>query len=152
MYTTLQFIHSWTRWLVLAVAVWAIVRAFTGWFSHKPFLKTDNTAGAMFVGTMHLQLVLGLILYFFLSPITAAAFSNFGAAMKNPELRYWAVEHITVMILAVVVAQVGRIASKRSSVDTTKHRRAAIYFTLALVLMLTRIPFVHERLFRGIIS
>ncbi|MBC8110759.1 MAG: hypothetical protein H7Y04_06845, partial [Verrucomicrobia bacterium] len=73
-YQILQFLHSWTRWLVLVLAVVAIYKAFSGWFGKKDYLKADNTIGAAFVGSMHLQLLLGLILYFGLSPFGLKAF------------------------------------------------------------------------------
>jgi hypothetical protein len=140
-YHAVLFVHSWLRWLVLLVAVWVCIRAYLGWFSNRKFVKGDGMAGGMFVGLMHLQLLIGLLLYFFLSPLIQTAFTDFGAAMKNKELRYWSVEHMAVMVLAVIVAQIGRIISKRAVVDQKKHQTAALYFTIALLLMLSRIPF-----------
>ena len=152
MYEVLQFIHSWTRWAVLILAVVVIFRAVSGWLGKKDFLKADNALGGAFMGTMHLQLLLGLLLYFFLSPFGLKAFELGGkVVMKSPEYRYWAVEHITVMILAVAVAQVGRILSKKAPDALHKHRQAAIFYSVALLLMLSRIPFNQaERLFRGL--
>ena len=149
MYPTFLFIHSWLRWIVLALAVFIIIRSLTGWLTNRPYLKTDNAIAASFVGSMHLQLLIGLILYIFLSPMTQSAFLDFGAAMKNAALRYWAVEHIFVMVLAVVVAQIGRTKSKKAAVDKKKHRLSFIFYLIALVLMLSRIPFDDAaRLFR----
>jgi hypothetical protein len=151
-YQILLFVHSWLRWAVLIVAVIAIFNAFGGWLSKSPFGKKDNALQASFVGLMHTQLLIGLILYFFLSPLGSAAFEGgMGAVMKNGALRYWAVEHITVMILAVIVAQVGRSISKKAQTAPKKHRVSAIAFSVALVLMLSRIPWNEAgRLFRGL--
>lgn len=149
MYPTFLFIHSWLRWIVLALAVFIIVRSLTGWLTNRPYLKTDNAIAASFVGSMHLQLVIGLILYLFLSPVTQSAFLDFGAAMKNAALRYWAVEHIFVMIVAVVLAQIGRSRSKKVKEDKKKHRLSFLFYFIALILMLSRIPFDEAaRLFR----
>ena len=149
MYPTFLFVHSWLRWIVLALAVFVIVRSLTGWLTNRPYLKTDNAIAASFIGTMHLQLIIGLVLYIFLSPMTKSAFLDFGAAMKNADLRYWAVEHIFVMIVAVVVAQIGRIRSKKASGNKKKHRLSFIFYFIALILMLSRIPFDEAaRLFR----
>ena len=149
MYPTFLFVHSWLRWIVLALAVFVIVRSLTGWLTNRPYLKTDNAIAASFIGTMHLQLIIGLILYIFLSPMTKSAFLDFGAAMKNADLRYWAVEHIFVMIVAVVVAQIGRIRSKKASGNKKKHLLSFIFYFIALILMLSRIPFDEAaRLFR----
>lgn len=149
MYDILLITHSWLRWIFLLLAIAVIAKSYIGWFGGKPYTKGDNGMAAGLVGTMHLQLLIGLILYFFLSPMTTAAMQDFGAAMKNSALRYWAVEHIFVMILAVVVAQIGRTKSKKLTDAVAKHKTQAIFFTIALVLVLSRIPFDQAgRLFR----
>jgi hypothetical protein len=151
MYNILLFLHSWNRWIVLALALVVIFKAFSGWFGKKDFLKADNALGGAFIGTLHLQWLLGLILYF-VSPFGSQAFAmGMGVVMKNPVYRYWSVEHITVMIIAIAVAQTGRILSKKSATALEKHKKAAIFYTIALVLILSRIPFDQvERLFRAL--
>ncbi|MBC8110579.1 MAG: hypothetical protein H7Y04_05915, partial [Verrucomicrobia bacterium] len=104
-------------------------------------------------GSMHLQLLLGLILYFGLSPFGLKAFDlGMKVVMKTPTYRHWAVEHITTMIIAVAIAQIGRIVSKKAPSDLLKHKRAAIYYSIAVFLILLSIPyaFVGERLFRSL--
>lgn len=150
MYNFTLFLHSWSRWLVLILAVIAIFKAMAGWLGKQPFSKQDNILGASFVGSMHLQLLLGLILYFFLSPMGLNAIQTVGMkeVMKSPLYRYWAVEHLTTMLLAVILAQVGRIKSKKASTDLLKHKKAFIFYTIALVLVLSRVPW--DRLGRGL--
>lgn len=151
MYDIVLFLHSWIRWFILILGLVVLVKAYSGWFGNKPYLKGDHGMSAGFMGLLHLNLLLGLLLYFFLSPYVQSAFNNFGAAMKEAGLRYWAVEHILVMIIAVVVAQVGRIRAKRATTDLAKHKTIAIWYTIAIVLMLSRIPWGEaERLFRGL--
>ncbi|MDH5379326.1 MAG: hypothetical protein OEW75_00645 [Cyclobacteriaceae bacterium] len=142
----LLFTHSWLRWIVLLMGLFLIVSGFIGMSSGKDFTKGKNGMSAGFVGLFHLQLVIGLLLYFVFSPITEVAFSDFGAAMKNSELRFWAVEHILVMVLAAVVAQIGRIKIKKAETDKAKFKAMAVYFTIALVLVLSRIPWSSDRL------
>jgi putative Ca2+/H+ antiporter (TMEM165/GDT1 family) len=150
MYNFTLFLHSWSRWLVLILAVIAIFKAMAGWLGKQPFSKQDNILGASFVGSMHLQLLLGLILYFFLSPMGLNTIQTVGMkeVMKSPLYRYWAVEHLTTMLLAVILAQVGRIQSKKASTDLLKHKKAFIFYTIALVLVLSRVPW--DRLGRGL--
>ncbi|MDQ3395734.1 MAG: hypothetical protein M3512_16730 [Bacteroidota bacterium] len=148
MYNTILIIHSWTRWFVLIFALIAIIKAFRGWQGNLKFEKSDSSIGGMFVGTMHLQVLLGLLLYFWLSPDTDIAFSDFGAAMKNPTLRFWAVEHIIGMVIAVVVAQVGRNKSKTATEDIQKHRKTFIYYLISIVIVLLSMPYVIRPLFR----
>ncbi|WP_421897018.1 hypothetical protein [Marinoscillum sp.] len=139
-YTAFLHIHSTLRWVALALAIFVTVKSLMGLSGKSVFGKKDNIFAASFVGTMHLQLLLGLILYFFLSPITESALSDFGGAMKNPELRFWAVEHTTMMVLAVVAAQIGRSKSKKAADSAQKFKLQAIFFGAALLLMLAGIP------------
>ena len=89
---------------------------------------------------MDIQLLVGLILYFVVSPLTQTALKNFGAAMQDPELRFFAVEHILLMLAAAAAAHVGRTLSRRASAALTKHQRAALLFGLTLLLILLAIP------------
>ena len=149
MYTTLLFIHSLLRWIILILVVVAIAKSIIGLTSGKDYQKSDNGIAAAFVGSMHLQLLVGLILYFWLSPITSNAFSGYGSPMKDPVLRYWAVEHIVVMVIAVILAQVGRSISRKSEDALVKFRFQLIFFGISFLLMLTMIPWSESaRLFR----
>lgn len=152
MFTSLLFIHSWLRWIVLILAIVVVFKSMVGWFAKRQFTRGDNQTAVFFIAFMHTQLVLGLILYFVYSPLGYAAFDEgMGAVMKNGALRYWAVEHITTMILAVVLAQVGRSISKKAATAVKKHRSLAIFTFLALILMLSRIPWDQAgRMFRGL--
>jgi hypothetical protein len=105
------------------------------------------------VGTLDLQLLIGLVLYFGLSPITRAAFQDFGAAMGNSMLRFWAVEHIFGMVIAVALAHVGRVRVRKMTDPVRRHKLAAIFFGLALVAIVATIPWpgtpAARPLFRG---
>ncbi|MDN5214267.1 hypothetical protein QQ020_19470 [Fulvivirgaceae bacterium BMA12] len=150
MYEIFLFIHSWLRWIVLILGLLVIIKSFFGWQGKKTYGKADNALSGSFIGILHLQLLIGLVLYFFLSPITTSAFQDFGGAMKAASLRYWAVEHIFVMILAVVIAQIGRTRSKKASGNVKKFKSVTIFYLIAMILMLSRIPFGEVgRLFRN---
>jgi hypothetical protein len=144
MYATLLLLHSWTRWLVLIFGAWALFRALTA--DRSRWTKPDNIAGASFIGSMHLQLLLGLILYFGESPSGIKAFAAAKAlgtsVMKDAGARFFAVEHITLMIIAVVCAQVGRSISKKTALSdpAAAHRKALLWFGVALALVLLMIP------------
>ncbi|WP_022826009.1 hypothetical protein [Hymenobacter norwichensis] len=140
MYSTVLLLHSWTRWLVLVFGLIAVFRAFTG-RQGRPWTGADNGMGAAFVGSMHLQLLLGLILYFGLSPYGVKAFETAGGAvMKDPIGRFWGVEHLAGMLLAVIAAQVGRTLSKKATDPIVKHKKAFTWFLIALLLVLLMIP------------
>jgi len=87
---------------------------------------------------MWLQVLIGLGLYFGLSPWGLNGLKQYG--MKDPTARFFGMEHIAVMIIAAILAQVGRIALKRAPSDTIKHKKAFTYFGIALLLVLLMIP------------
>ena len=133
-------IHSLLRWGVLIFGFWAVIQSLIGWQMKKPFTSIDNKSGMLFTLFVHLQTLMGLFMYFFTSSITKSAMHDFGAAMKNSELRYWAVEHLSIMIIAVVLITIGRSKSKKAATDTLKHKKAFIFFGIGLILILTMIP------------
>lgn len=150
MYHFVLFLHSWLRWVLLIFLAVVIIRFLYGWTQNKAFNQQDNRSTIFLVVLFHIQLLLGLTLYFILSPLIKGAFHDFGVAMKDNHLRYWAVEHIFIMVLSVVIAQIGRIKIKKSHADRAKFRNGVIYFILALVLIISRIPWSEAgRMFRG---
>jgi len=77
MYNFTLFLHSWSRWLVLILAVIAIFKAMAGWLGKQPFSKQDNILGASFVGSMHLQLLLGYEIIAFYKRLARHLFYEF---------------------------------------------------------------------------
>src|SRR5512136_2373351 len=115
MYPVVLFLHSWARWIVAIAAVVAVARAFYGWLGKKDWTRFDDQLGLLFSTSLDVQMLLGLILYIFLSPITQAAFKNFGAAMSDATLRFFTIEHLLYMVVAVVLGHVGRALSKQAT-------------------------------------
>lgn len=140
MYTGLLHTHNLLRWFVLIAFLIVLILAFRGWFGKRNWTKPDNLMGLLLTIFMDLQLVIGLILYLFISPFTKAAFADFGAAMKNADLRFYAVEHILIMIIALVLVHIGRVKSKKALLSVQKHKSAAIWYGIAFILVLAGIP------------
>ncbi len=140
MYTGLLHTHNLFRWLILIIAIIAIFSAFAGWFGKKEWKKQDNLLGLLLTIFIDIQFLTGIILYAFVSPLTKAAFADFGAAMKNADLRFYAVEHLAVMILALAIMHIGRSKSKKAVIPEKKHKTAAIFYTIGLILILSGIP------------
>jgi len=133
MYSFLLHLHSGLRWLVLAAAVLAVLKSVIGLFAGGKYAKFDNILAASFVGMMHLQLLIGLVLYFFLSPLVTYN-------MADPISRFWSVEHIALMVFSIIAAQAGRSISKKSDDAQVKFRFQSIFFTISLALMIIGIP------------
>ncbi len=145
MYEVILFIHSWLRWIVTFFLILVFIRALSGWFRQTHFLKSDKIFGGILIGFTHLQFVIGLILYFGLSPITNAAMNNMGSAMKNLALRFWAVEHIAMMIIFVILVQLGRTLSKRANNDLKKHKLITIFTGIALLVLIAGMPWPSRK-------
>lgn len=133
MYTFLLQFHSGLRWLVLLAIVIAVLKSLIGLFAGTNYTKFDKIVAVALVGMMHLQLLTGLVLYFFYSP-----FITYN--MSDQVSRFWSVEHLALMLFAVVAAQVGRSISKKTQDAQVKFRFQSIFFGMALVLMIMGIP------------
>jgi uncharacterized membrane protein YozB (DUF420 family) len=140
LYPIFRILHSVLRWVVILTALFAIIRATTGLSFRRGYMQTDDRAGLWFTISMDLQLLIGLILYFFLSPTTRIAMQDFGTAMGNSAMRFFAVEHLALMVVALIVAHVGRSLIRKAPAAQQKHRRALIWYGLAVVLVLAAIP------------
>jgi len=140
MYTGLLHAHNGFRWLVLLLLVLTLVLAFSGWAQKREWKKFDQISNLLLMIFMDIQFLIGLILYVFLSPMTQAAFNDFGAAMANDILRFYAVEHILMMVIALVLVHIGRRRTKRDVAPWKKHRSAAIFYTIAVLVILAAIP------------
>lgn len=134
MYNGLLFTHSYLRYIILILLVIVIIASLAGLVARKPYTSTDNKLSLfLFIGT-HIQLLLGLILYF-VSPVVQFS----GEAMKNPETRYWLVEHNTAMLIAIVLITLARTSSKKMAEARAKHRRMFLFNLIALVIIIVTI-------------
>ncbi|GAP42741.1 hypothetical protein TBC1_11880 [Lentimicrobium saccharophilum] len=140
LYTFSLYLHSWNRWIILIAGLLSIAMALKGLRERTAYSGTNRNLSLLFISSLHLQLLLGLLLYFILSPFTLQAMNDFGAAMKDSTLRYWAVEHSLLNIIAVILAQAGSILIKRTADSRVKHRKTLIWSGIALLIILLMIP------------
>lgn len=141
MYTSVQFIHSWWAYLTLFMVLIATLNALSGFFGNKEYQPKDFRLSLFALIVTHIQFLIGLLL-FFVSPSGMKSISNngMGEVMKDSNLRLYAVEHPMVMILAVVFITIGYSKHKRKLVSKPKFKVLTIFYTIAFVLMLSRIP------------
>lgn len=139
MYDILLIIHNWFRWVVLILGFIAVINAFFGWLSRRAWVKRDRTLGSLFGITLDIQLLFGIILYF-ISPIVQSALSDLRGAMGTEELRFFSLEHLFYMVIAVVAVHLGSILSRRAQTDIVKHRRAALWYLFTIAIILIGIP------------
>lgn len=141
MYATIQFLHSWWAYLTLFVVLIATINALAGFLVGKEYGPKDFRLALFALIVTHLQVLLGLFLYF-VSPYGLQNISSVGMSeiMKNAEYRMYAVEHPLIMLFTVVLITVGYSKHKKKLVSKPKFKMLAIFYTLALVLLLSRIP------------
>lgn len=138
MYNFIKHFHSGLRYAVLLLVLAAIVGAFIGWFGKKNYTNGNRKLNLIAMIAVHTQVLSGLVLYF-LSNITQVALNDWGQAMQNKTLRYWALEHVVMMLLAMTIITVGHVKAKKATLDVLKHRTIAIYYTLALIVVVVAI-------------
>jgi hypothetical protein len=143
-------IHSFLRWALLLLMLVSIVKAAMSTSGKNPYTSSDRKRTLFTMIAAHLQLVIGIILYL-QSSVVQAGLSNMGAAMKTASLRYWTVEHISMMIIAIVFITIGNIRSKKMDTDAGKYKQVLIWFGLALLVIIAAMPwpFRAEGVARG---
>ena len=156
MYTALLFLHSWLRWLVILAGIAALGGAVAGVTTRRAWLPVDNIRLVLFSTSLDLQMLIGLILYAFLSPVTRSGFENMSLTMRDPILRFFVVEHLTGMIIAIALAHVGRAKVRKATEAWPRHPFVLIFIGLPMVAILLSIPWPGmpggRELFRGLTS
>jgi hypothetical protein len=140
MYTALLFLHSWLRWLVILAGMTALGGAVAGVSTRRAWLPVDNVRLALFTHSLDAQMLIGLILYAFLSPVTRSGFENMSLTMRDPILRFFVVEHLVGMVVAIALAHVGRARVRKAADAAARHRAVLIFVGLAMVAVLLSIP------------
>ena len=140
MYSAFLLIHSLLRWVVIIVGFIVIARAIGGITARRDWGEAD-TAGVRWFGiSLDVQFLIGLLLYVWLSPFIRDAWADMGATMRNAPLRFFAVEHVTGMVIGLALAHVGNSRIRKAVDAAQKHKLAVIFFSLAMVVILLSIP------------
>jgi hypothetical protein len=140
MHIFLLSVHNLLRWAIIIAMTIVIFRAFRGLFSKIDWTPMDQRIQLILTILLDSQALLGIMIYVFTSSLTRTIFTDFQSVMSNPALRYFGVEHVTLMILGVIFAHIGSIRSKRGESSAKKFRQSVIWFTLSLILLLGGIP------------
>jgi len=152
METGMLHLHSILRYLLLIVAIWAIFTMYSGMSGKKSFTPKSKKPALFFLILMDIQLVIGLVLYF-VGPLGYKNIQNqgFGEVMKNSVARFFALEHVVGMLIALILVHIGYAITKKTDIsDKKKFSNAFWLFLFALILMLSFIPWpFRESLGRG---
>ena len=130
-YEILKNAHSGWRYIVIILLLIAVINAVMGWMGNKSYTEGNRKLNVFTLISAHIQLVFGVILYF-LSPLTKGP-------MADAMYRYWKVEHVVMMVLAIVLITIGNAKSKKGIDGVAKHKSIAIFFGIALIIIVVAI-------------
>lgn len=135
MYDFIQKFHSGWAYLALLLLVVAVVNSLLGMTSKKEFTTKDRKIALFGLIATHIQLVVGLILYF-VSPLGKASFGQ----MSDASLRLTSLEHPLINIIAIVLITIGWSRHKKAATSEAKFKSITLFYGLGLVFILARIP------------
>lgn len=142
----LQLLHSILRWLVLLSVGGSGFVALKGYVRKDPIIVWERSLTILAMMLCHIQLVIGLMLYGFRFKTYETMWMGNQSWMGETVRRFWKFEHIGMMVLAIALVTVGRVVSKRAKTEPGKQLRIAIFYLLALLIMLMMIPWPFTRI------
>jgi uncharacterized membrane protein len=133
--------HNFLRWIVVILALIAIYKSYVGKSNNKTFTAGDKKISLFYMIALDVQLLLGLMLYF-TGPWGIKNISNqgMGNVMKDATSRYFAIEHLIGMIVAIILGHIAYTFAKKDIDDNTKFKKILTYTSLSLLLLLVFIP------------
>lgn len=149
LYNVMLHVHSVGRWIVLLLLLFAIFNSLIA--GRRPFIKSDNRLGLLLTIFADLMLLVGIYLYV-AGPLGYKLFENFesmGALMKDSTARFYAVEHMAGMLIAIILIHIGKAQARKPIGDRAKHKRTLIFYFLALLIILISIPWPFREIGMG---
>ena len=140
MYTVVQFVNSYWAYLVLFMLLVATFNGLIGWLSKKEYGNSNFRIALFTLIVSHIQLLIGIVLYFTAPYFKMWAQEGMGGVMGDSVLRLYNVEHPLMMIIAIALITIGYSRHKKKLTSTPKFKTLAIFYGLALIVMLSRIP------------
>ena len=135
-----KIIHSYWAYIVLLILIVALVNAIIGLTSKKTFTAKDLRISLFALIASHIQLLIGFIAYYTSVYYTTMKSIGMGEVMKNSDLRKVLVEHPLVGIIAITLITIGFSKHKKKTTDAAKFKTIAVFYGIALLLILSRIP------------
>lgn len=136
----IKSIHGLFAYFFLISNLFFVILSLIGFFKKSEFKKSNMTLARLAFIASHIQLVLGFILWYTQGYLTQMS-QDMKSVMGEKSLRLLAVEHPAINILAIAIITIGFISIKKSSLDQTKHIKGILYYGIALILILSRIPY-----------
>ncbi|MFN3333835.1 MAG: hypothetical protein ACK47M_15110 [Caldilinea sp.] len=131
-------LHNLTRWAVIVLVIYALVRMFMGIFQKRDFTEQDRKSLSWFAISMDVQLLIGLVL--FVGNNWWSQFQNMSNAMSQPALRFFVIEHWILMLIALVLAHLAVVFVRRAQSSASKFKRGATFTAIAAIAIFFAIP------------
>jgi hypothetical protein len=149
LYNALLHVHSVGRWILLLILLIAIFRSLAA--GNKNFTHSDQRVGLFLTIVADIMLLIGIYLYFVGSwgYKQIEIHGGMGEAMREPTARFFAVEHLVGMLIAIVLLHIGKAQGKKDLPHHIKHRRTAIYYIIALLVIVASIPWPFREIGAG---
>ncbi|MEO6612962.1 MAG: hypothetical protein ABIT05_10780 [Chitinophagaceae bacterium] len=139
MYNGLLHLHSVLRWVILILLLVAIYKSFAD--RNKAFTPGHRKTGLFLMICADVMLLLGMYQWFTgTKGLKYIQTNGMSVVMKNASLRFFAIEHLVGMLIAIILIHVGYTYAKKNVPDSVKHKRAVLFYGLALLIILIMIP------------
>lgn len=139
MYNTLLYLHHLTRWLVLISLLYAIYTAARGSLLQQAFTKAADVTRHITATIAHIQLLLGMVLYF-KSPLVSYFWHNRQQAMGDMDISFFGLYHPVLMLVAIIIITIGSALAKRRDTNADKYKTMLLWYIVALLVIFIAIP------------
>jgi len=145
-YNVMLHAHSVGRWIVLLLLLFAIINSLLA--GNRPFIKSDNRLGLLLTIFADLMLLIGAYLWYAGNwGYKLIQTNGMNAVMKNTAMRFFAVEHLAGMLIAIILIHIGKAQGRRKISDKSKHVRTMLFYLVALLIILASIPWPFREAF-----
>lgn len=134
-YLFFKHLHSGLRWIILLMLLVSILNSLLRFLAKKNYSERDRKFALISLALLHTQVLIGLLLYFISPKVVFSTIS-----LKNPLLRFYLVEHISLMIIAAALITTGYSLAKKAKQDPSRHLWILIFYGAGLILILSAIP------------
>ena len=147
-YSLLVHLHSIGRWIILLLLLIAIFNSLVA--GQRPWIRSDARTGTILTIFADLMFLIGISLWYF-GPRGYKTIESMGmsAVMKNSVARFFAIEHITMMLIAVILIHIGKAQARKAISDKAKHRRTLLFYLIALIIIMISIPWPFRQVGGG---
>jgi hypothetical protein len=142
-FSIIKLLHMSTSVTFLVITIWLYIRSFNGIFKDKPYMRLDKILSYGFIISLYLQLIFGVILFSNLESDTGFNYLSADKSLKIVSKRLWPLEHIVLMLFALIIANLGLFITINSRSDKSKYRYSLIYYSVSILLIIFSLCIIY---------